>query len=398
MNAMHRLVFSVILFHLLAFSFAFSGILPIAIFRVPATPTTTTPTALFLSSPTTPQNKRPPSRVQDPDGPTPEMDVLDVEEVDPETIDELQDIRKDADLPRPIPHQPWRRGETAGCEAPIAAEWRREAEDIIEKAVSLVGGQVLDVTWFLTSVLVTIDEQMLPERDLTKSSGPVINIQDPTGPLYHDPTDPNPEEIWADEDEILYERESSDEAERGEAAQLTKNMYAPKDPDDPADEPHIQDPDAAAAADSVPLYMNEETRDDVAIQVTEEAQLRDIESQSPIDIDSIRIDTAALSTIAQAILDALKDREDDLRILSRHELVLSSPGPPDVIETQRQFDAYRDHPVIVETQDPFESNRTLKGRLVDRNAMDLVINNKGRMVTIPLNFVKCVRLPPQLLD
>lgn len=60
------------------------------------------------------------------------------------------------------------------------------------------------------------------------------------------------------------------------------------------------------------------------------------------------------------------------------------------------FEMLRGSRVIVETRDPFESNRTLKGKLVDRNAMDLMINKKGRMVTVPLNFVKSVRLPAKM--
>lgn len=113
---------------------------------------------------------------------------------------------------------------------------------------------------------------------------------------------------------------------------------------------------------------------------------------------TLDLDTAGLSTIAEAIISALEIHEEELQILGRHELVLTSPGPHDVLETQRQFDAYRGCDVVVQTQDPFESNRTLKGKLVDRNSMDLLINKKGRLVTIPLNFVACVRLPPHELD
>jgi ribosome maturation factor RimP len=127
--------------------------------------------------------------------------------------------------------------------------------------------------------------------------------------------------------------------------------------------------------------------------ITEEEQERNEELEKPLDLDTMVIDTAALSTVAKAILDALETVEEELQILERHELILTSPGASDVLETQRQFNAYRGFDVIVETVDPFESNRTLKGKLVDRNAMDLVINKKGRMVTVPLNFVKCVRLP-----
>jgi ribosome maturation factor RimP len=170
-------------------------------------------------------------------------------------------------------------------------------------------------------------------------------------------------------------------------------MYVPKEAgmDDP-DEPHIAD--QAGPGDDVPLYSNTESRDEVAALVAEEIALQHVTSQQPIDLEhSMHIDTAKLSTIAQAILQALEAHEEELRILQRHELVLCSPNPAlDAVETQKQFDAYRDHYVMVETVDPFESNRTLKGRLVDRNAMDVLINVQGRLVTIPHNFVKVVRV------
>lgn len=333
-------------------------------------------------------NGRKPSRVQDPDGPTPDLTTEEVEVIDPEEIPELRDVRNMDELPTPIPHQPWRRGDTAGCDDPIATEWRQDAEGVISKAVSLVGGRVLDVTWYLTQVVVTLDEEMQPIQDYLKSKGPVIRIVDPSEPRYYDPNDPTPDEIWDDEDDVLYQRETEEDTAAN--ANLKNNMYATKDLDDPVDEPHIPD---AMETDDIPLYMNEETRDDMALMVTEEEQERNEESEKPIDLDTITIDTAALSTMAKAIMDALEGVEGTLRVLERHELILTSPGPSDVLETQKQFNAYRDHDVIVETEDPFNSNRTLKGRLVDRNSMDVIINKKGRMVTIPLNFVKCVRLP-----
>lgn len=332
--------------------------------------------------------KRPPSKVTDPEGPSPTLNDDEVEEIDPATIPELVEITSQDELPHPIPHQPWRRGETAGCEAPIAAEWRQKAEKIITKSVELVGGRVLDVTWFLTAVIVTLDEEVMPPKDFGKSAGPVITVREPSLPVYKDPNDPDPEEIWAEEDQILYQRETEEEAM--DKAQREKNMYVSKDADDPPEEAHNPD---KTYHDDIPLFMNEETRDDMAVRIAEMERDRYQSGEHPMDIEHIKIDTASLSTIAKTILDALEDYEDELNILKRHELVLTSPGPPDVIETQRQFDAYRGETVIVETQDPFESNRTLKGNLVDRNSMDLMINKKGRLVTIPLNFVKCVRLP-----
>ena len=332
--------------------------------------------------------QRPPSRVSDPDGSTPDFDQVDEEEVDPETIDGLREIMSKDELPRPIPHQPWRLGTTDGCEDPIDAEWRQAAEQIIETSVKLVGGQVLDVTWYLTQLIVTLDENItVAQQDLFKSSGPVIEVEPPEDPLYKDPNEPNPEDIL-DPDEVMYQRQTEEEAE--EEQERNAKRWASKDADDPPDEPHNP---MEEAEPKVPLYMNDVGRIDVTIQKFDDDQERYDEAPKPIDVGSILIDTAALSTIAGAILEGLEEVEDELNVLTRHELVLTSPGAPDVLETQKQFNAYRGSNVIVETQDPWESNRTLKGKLVDRNSMDLIINQKGRMVTIPLCFVKCVRIP-----
>jgi ribosome maturation factor RimP len=290
---------------------------------------------------------------------------------------------------RPIPHQPWRRGETAGCEDVITAPWRMEAQSIIERAAGMVGAKVLDVTWYLTQLVITLDDNY--ENVHQYDTGPEIDIQEPTEPIYYDPNDPNPEPIWIEDefenDEIVYQRD--EEAERD----FQRNMYSRKDAFDPDDEPEypglFDDED-----EEVSLFATEENRQDVVLMTTEELEERLEQEEQPVDMDALKIDTAALSTIAKAILDALNEVEDDLQILSRHEVILTSPGASDVLETQRQFDAFRGFDVIVETHDPFQSNRILRGKLLERNSMDLIINKKGRMVTIPLNFVKCVRLPP----
>jgi ribosome maturation factor RimP len=146
------------------------------------------------------------------------------------------------------------------------------------------------------------------------------------------------------------------------------------------------------------LPFDRETREDMAFLTDE--QLGDFE-RAPVEKDSIKnymVDSLKISTIAKAILDGLEQFEDDLQILSRHEVILTTPGDTDILESQREFDAYRGFDVIVETQDPWDSNRILRGKLLERNSMDLIINKKGRMVTIPLNFVKAVRLPPSKRD
>jgi ribosome maturation factor RimP len=358
-------------------------------------------------------NRRKPSRVIDDAGPTPSDDIVPMETIAVDDIPELADISDPALLQNnPIPHQLWRRGDTAGCEDPIISPWRLRAEEIIYKAVQLVGGSVLDVTWYLTAVIITIDDEVLPIRDLFKSTGPVIDIIEPMNPLFYDPNDPEPEEIWDDDDDVLYLHETEEEAE--ESALRKRRMYAPVDPDldgpipttssttsstsaTSNDSTSILFPDQAGEGDDVPMFMNEETRSDVALKVTEDEQERYEENEQPLTSNfetSIMIDTAAISTIAEAILEALKEEEETLQVLSRHEIIVSGPCPSDsdLIETQKQFNAYRDEFVVVQTIDPFQSNRMLKGKLIDRNSMDLMINQKGRMVTIPLNFVQCVRL------
>jgi ribosome maturation factor RimP len=315
--------------------------------------------------------------VVDEDGPTPAAPDDAPELIDPADIPELHYDKNS----HPIPHQPWRRGTTEGCEDPIEAPWRQEAEQIIKKAARMVGGNVIDVTWYLTQVVITVDDAMLQNVDDYTTGPEIILAPDDDGPEFFDPEDPNPEPIWADEEEYLYERD--DETEE----MLKKNTYARKDDDDDDDD------DDLPPENPVKLLAEKETREDMAA-MSEEEEARLENEERPVDSGIFELDTAALSTMARAILDALEPVEDSLHVLERHEVILTSPGAPDVLETQRQFDAWRGFDVIVETQDPFNSNRVLKGKLLTRNSMDLVINKKGRMVTIPLNFVKCVKLPP----
>ena len=334
--------------------------------------TTTTPDA------TSSRPARPRSRVVDPAGPTP---IIEPKEEPVVKLEDIPELHYDPDK-HPIPHQPWRRGETAGCEDPIDAPWRQRAEQLMKTAVKMVGGTVIDVTWYLTSVVVTIDEHFSQTvtKDLFLSPGPQIEFREAEEAMYRDPNDPNPEEIWADdEDQLVYTRDEQAEAD------LFKQTYARPEE---GEEDIIKD-----LGEDVPLYMAEETRSDDAARVAEEAILKAEQAPHPVDAETLKIDTKALSTIAGAIVDSLETEEKELRVLERHEIVLSSPGAPDVLETQKQFDAHRGEVVVVETQDPWDSNRTLRGKLMDRNSMDVLLNIRGRLVTVPLNFVKCVRLP-----
>lgn len=322
-------------------------------------------------------NPRRRSRVMDPSGPTPEMDEGEIEVVQPEDI---PGMHYDEDN-YPIPHQPWRRGVTDGCEDPIDAPWRQEAEDLIYRAVRMVGGTVIDVTWYLTQVIITIDDEWenIP-KDFLKTRGPEIDVREPERPMYYDPEDPNPEPIYSAQDDMepIYERDFEHEED------IKSKMYAREE---------VGEEDLGLDPEEVPLYVDREYRESEARRYAEELEMRALREEKKVEPDHLKIDTAAVSSIAGAVIDVLETVEDRLRVLDRHEIVLTSPGAPDVLETQKQFDMHRGYDVVVETQDPWDSNRTLRGKLVDRNSMDVLINVRGRMVTIPLNFVRCVRLP-----
>ncbi|CAJ1958366.1 unnamed protein product [Cylindrotheca closterium] len=317
------------------------------------------------------------SRVTDPAGPTPVEEEEEVEEI---SLEDVEEFKYDPNN-HPIPHQPWRRGITAGCEDPIDASWRIRAEALIEKSIEMTGGKLIGVTWFLAHLLITIDDDFSEvPRDLLKTSGPVINVVEPENPIFRDPADPVPEDIWADEE---IEMPSNDEVMEA-AEDLKSKMYArPEEGEEPLD----------LDEEDIPTFQSAETREDKALRVAEEASERINDLEYQIDIEALRINTPAISSIAGAIIEALETEEKELRILERHEIVLCSPGAPDVLETQKEFDSHRGRDVAVETVDPWDSNRTLRGKLLDRNSMDILINQKGRMVTIPQNFVKCVRLP-----
>ena len=105
---------------------------------------------------------RSPSKVTDDDESTPPLKSDPIEEVDPTTIPGLQ-YSKDA---HPIPEQPWRRGDTDGCEDPIYAEWRQEAEQIIDYACKSVGATLDSVTWGMSQCIISL-------KDFSKVEGTI---------------------------------------------------------------------------------------------------------------------------------------------------------------------------------------------------------------------------------
>lgn len=326
------------------------------------------------------------SVVVDPDGPTPIVEPDPFPTVD---IDELPEAQYDPDN-HPIPHQPWRRGDTDGCHDPLTAPWRLEAESIISDAVAVVGAKVEDVTWYMAKCVVSINEQSLADV-VSYTEGPEVRVaypdtEDVAGHIFHDPDEGTDNELFTEEDEIL-EFEQYDEETEYEI--LKANM--PEEIDEETGEP---------------LPPREpRSREERVIEMEEEWTNRWLDEpreEKPADgMFSHPVDTKALSVVSQAIITALEDEhvEEKLQILSRHDVVLTSPlDNPCILDSQKEFDAARDLDVYVETRDPWGSNRVLGGKLVDRNPMDVIINqdNSGRMVTIPNSMIHQVLLPSGL--
>ena len=101
-------------------------------------------------------------------------------------------------------------------------------------------------------------------------------------------------------------------------------------------------------------------------------------------------------TACPAQVSTLETVEDNLRILSRHDVEVTSPGASDVLTMQTEFEAFKGFDVSAATLNPVEGGepRTIEGKLVERTITELIINVKGRMVRIPWHLVDEVRLPP----
>mmetsp|Transcript_25377 Transcript_25377/g.78269 ORF Transcript_25377/g.78269 Transcript_25377/m.78269 type:complete len:267 (+) Transcript_25377:474-1274(+) len=106
-------------------------------------------------------------------------------------------------------------------------------------------------------------------------------------------------------------------------------------------------------------------------------------------------DAEVCAAASRAAVAALETRED-LRVLERHSLEVTSPGATDVLTEHKQFEAFKGFDVIVKTLNPIDGGeeRTMEGKLVERTIDQVKINLKGRIVKIPWHLVGEVRLPP----
>jgi len=99
--------------------------------------------------------------------------------------------------------------------------------------------------------------------------------------------------------------------------------------------------------------------------------------------------------VNKAVQTALDPFEDELEILARHELVVSSRGAPNVLTCEREFAAFKGYEVelAVLAVDGVEPRSPIFGSLVGRDVHETTVNVKGRMVKVPNYLVASVTLP-----
>ncbi|AFY69027.1 Ribosome maturation factor rimP [Thalassoporum mexicanum PCC 7367] len=73
-------------------------------------------------------------------------------------------------------------------------------------------------------------------------------------------------------------------------------------------------------------------------------------------------------------------------------LEVSSPGIDRQLSSDREFIAFRGFTIAIDTNPPYKGKQSWQGQLVKRDQQALVINLKGRSVSIPLEQVVKVEL------
>jgi ribosome maturation factor RimP len=73
-------------------------------------------------------------------------------------------------------------------------------------------------------------------------------------------------------------------------------------------------------------------------------------------------------------------------------LEISSPGTSRILDSDREFIAFRGFPVVVSTREPFEGQQEWVGQLVRRDEQAVHLTQKGRTLAIPRDLVYRVQL------
>jgi ribosome maturation factor RimP len=88
-------------------------------------------------------------------------------------------------------------------------------------------------------------------------------------------------------------------------------------------------------------------------------------------------DCARMSQALELALDAAE------LIPHAYTLEVSSPGVPNSLTTDREFEVFNGFTVMVKLREPLKGKTELKGQLKDRDETTIHITQKGRIVSIP---------------
>ncbi|GMI26017.1 hypothetical protein TeGR_g3100, partial [Tetraparma gracilis] len=115
--------------------------------------------------------------------------------------------------------------------------------------------------------------------------------------------------------------------------------------------------------------------------------------------NEVLLTVPSAATPAQlAALGALAGLEVGDAVMERHALVVAAPSAPSTLTSQADYDGAVGDPVVVATQDPFKSNRSIRGVLVGRDAMKVVVDvpeseeGGGGRVEVPNLMVRKVKI------
>lgn len=95
---------------------------------------------------------------------------------------------------------------------------------------------------------------------------------------------------------------------------------------------------------------------------------------------------------ASSVLAGILDEDTSLMPSEEYSLEVSSPGTPDVLTKDREFEAFKGFQVRVATTELFRKKSCFEGTLHGRTEDQIRINIKGRILGIPRSIVADVRL------
>jgi ribosome maturation factor RimP len=102
---------------------------------------------------------------------------------------------------------------------------------------------------------------------------------------------------------------------------------------------------------------------------------------------------SALSQCHRSMYDEFELREEELAVVTKFEILVASPGIGEVLRSDQDFVSFKGFTVTVSTTEIYRKKTLFEGTLVERNADDVCISLKGRIVKIPRTVVNQVKLP-----